>query len=229
MGSEKMSKSLGNLVTLGDALSWFGADAIRLFILSSHYRSPLTYSEEGLAAAQKGVDRLVAALRIVAQGGGQREGEELDSDRYRELFIEAMDDDFNTAHAVRVLFSLARDINRARERGTRVGQGQETLRELAGVLGFVLKEEEPPLSPGPFTELVMEVHNKLSSDAPHLEAAVAPTAGPLVDYLIEVRKHLRDDKQWADADWLRARLEDLGVVLEDKPEGTAWKAKRWVS
>ncbi|MDD5083192.1 MAG: cysteine--tRNA ligase, partial [Dehalococcoidales bacterium] len=115
LGEEKMSKSLGNLVTIKEALRKFSADAIRLFVLSSYYRNPLSYSDEALAAAERGVDRLRQAIRLEGTEAGANG--KLDAGPYRQRFIEAMDDDFNTAQASATLFDLVREINRADESG----------------------------------------------------------------------------------------------------------------
>jgi len=141
LGEEKMSKSVGNLITIREALERYSADAIRVFVLSSHYRSPLTYSEEALEAAEKGAERL---LRAAAGRVSRPLGAKLVADTYRERFIEAMDDDFGTAQALAVLFDLARDINRTDESDMDTGDAQQTLRELGSeVLGltFTVPEE----------------------------------------------------------------------------------------
>jgi cysteinyl-tRNA synthetase len=140
LGEEKMSKSLGNLITIKEALERYSADALRIFVLSSHYRSPLTYSEEAIEAAKGGVERLLRVISRDEPSGNK--GEALDAEPYRKQFIEAMDDDFNTAQAVATLFDLAREINRADETGLNVSQAHEVLRELAGLLGLTLKEPE---------------------------------------------------------------------------------------
>jgi cysteinyl-tRNA synthetase len=194
-GSEKMSKSLGNLITVREALERYGADALRLFVLSSHYRSPLTYSEEALEAAQKGVERLRQALQ---PGNTDAKGETLDAEPYRKRFVEAMDDDFGTPQAVAALFDLARSINTWKEQGKDVSQAQDTLHELAGLLGLTLKEEQ---------ELSLE-------------------AQPLVELLIKIRAELRTAKQWQLADRIRAGLVELGITLEDTSQGTTWKYKK---
>ncbi|HJX12599.1 MAG TPA: cysteine--tRNA ligase, partial [Dehalococcoidales bacterium] len=113
LDAEKMSKSLGNLVTIKDALQKYGADALHVFVLSSHYRSPLTYSEEVMEAAARGAERLRQAA------GGEKEGRQKggSADDFCRRFTEAMDDDFNTAQAMAALFDLAREINRAEEAG----------------------------------------------------------------------------------------------------------------
>jgi cysteinyl-tRNA synthetase len=195
-GQDKMSKSLGNLITIKEALEKYSPDAIRLFVLSSHYRSPLTYSEEALEAAERGADR----LRQVAssQGGGGKVGEGVDTEPYRQRFIEAMDDDFNTPQALATLFDLARDVNRASDQGYSITGGQQVFAELAGVLGLTLKPwEGAPLS-----------------------------AEPFIQFLIATRDRLRQAGQWRLADEIRSKLGELGIALEDTPKGTVWKRKR---
>ncbi len=195
LGEEKMSKSLGNLITIKEALAKYSADALRLFILSSHYRSPLKYSEEAVQAAERGAERLSQVVSGTGDGTG---GKAVEAEPYRQRFIEAMDDDFNTPQAIAALFDLGRDINRGETEGLNVMQARETFQELAGVLGFTLKAPE-----------------KLS-----------PDATPFIDLLIATRNRLREAKQWQLADELRAKLGELGVVLEDTPKGTVWKYKR---
>ncbi len=195
LGENKMSKSLGNLITVKQALERYSPDAIRLFILSSHYRSPLTYSEDALRAAEAGIERLRQATK---DGRDSEERAALDSSPFRRRFMESMDDDFNTAQAIAVLFDLAREINRAREENFNVADAQHTLTELAGVLGFTLKEPaRPPLD-----------------------------AEPIIQLLIDVRNELRQAKQWQLADRIRSRLAELGITLEDTPRGTVWKRSR---
>ncbi|MFH1087647.1 MAG: cysteine--tRNA ligase [Chloroflexota bacterium] len=193
LGEEKMSKSRGNLISIKQALSQFGADALRLFVLSSHYRSPLTYSEETVKAAERGVERLREAAS--AKGGGSPAG--LETDAFRRRFTEAMDDDFNTPQAISALFDLARETNRARERGQDVAKATDTLKDLAGLLGFTLK---PP---------------------PQAFAA----AEPFIELLVSLREELRGQGQWQWADRIRSGLAELGVTLEDTPGGTRWKGK----
>ncbi len=190
---QKMSKSTGNLVCIEDALDRFGADAIRLFILGSHYRSPLAYSEQTLEASQKGAGRLCSAL--AHRTNTAEETTELHAEPFEQRFVEAMDDDFNTAQAIAVLFELAREINRGAEGGMRIAEGQSMLLKLAGILGLTLKERR-----------------QATSDA---EA--------FVGLLASIRDDLRQDRQWQLADKIRKGLADLGVTLEDTPEGTRWK------
>jgi cysteinyl-tRNA synthetase len=189
---EKMSKSLGNFVTIRDAVESYGADALRLFVLSSHYRKPLTYSGEGMEAMQRGAERLRAAAHVESSGPPA----ELDLESYRRRLEEGMNDDLNSAQGVAALFDLARDINRARDEGRDVREAQALLRDLAGVLGLTLAESE--------------------------ERAAELAARPFVDLLVEVRRELRSAKQFALADLVRNRLGELGITLEDTPQGTVW-------
>ena len=140
LGTEKMSKSLGNLITIKDALKKFSADALRIFFLSGHYRSPITYSTEIVESAGRGAERLQQAAFAEAKEGA-KEGN-LAIDDYRKRFIEAMDDDFNTAQAIAVMFDLVREINRTIEAGASAKSGQNLLKEMADVLGLTLKAPE---------------------------------------------------------------------------------------
>jgi cysteinyl-tRNA synthetase len=195
LGAEKMSKSIGNLVTIRQVLQQHSADAIRIFILSSHYRSPLTYSEETLNGAEKGAERLRQVVGIAAGGQGDAA---IDVTAFRARFIEAMDDDFNSPQALSVVFDLARDINRERDAGRDITAARQTFSELAGVLGLTLKSAEDQLT----------------------------DAAPFIELLISTRKGLRGAKQFKLADEIRDRLTELGIALEDTPQGTSWKRKR---
>lgn len=198
MGQTKMSKSLGNFVTIREALQQYSADAIRLAVLTSHYRSPMVYSGESMEAAERGIQRLLQALA----------GESVDVEQVPEelakaagnarvRFIEAMDDDLNTAAALAQLFELAREINRARAVGTAAGAllpVQNELRELASVLGLRLQPESTDLE-----------------------------ARPFVDLLVSVRTELRQAKMWQLSDRIRDELGRLNVVVEDRPDGSTWR------
>ena len=194
MDQQKMSKSLGNLVTVQDALARHPSAALRLSVLGSHYRSPATYSEEGVAAAQRGMDRLRQAAVLAGPAVGEGE---LDSSAHRDRFLAAMDDDFNTPQALAALFDLARDVNRAAEGGVRVAGAQQTLLELGReVLGLTFEREE---------------------------AGVPPGLREQVEEMVERRARLRAARDFAGADGLRQELAQLGVVLTDMPGGTTWR------
>jgi len=204
LAGEKMSKSLGNLVTIDQFLREHSADALRLLIATGHYRKPVVYTAETVESAERSLARLRSGLRPAQ--GGESTGEAAEKLRLaveeaRAGFIAAMDDDFNTAGAIAALFELVRAINSGRAAG--VGgpfflAAQQTLRELAGVLGLQLAE--------PAAELAAEV-----------------AARPFIDLLVSVRSDLRQARQWALADKVRDSLKALGVTLEDTPEGPRWK------
>ena len=218
LGEEKMSKSLGNLITIKEALQKYSADAIRIFILSSYYRGPLTYSEEALGAAESGADRLRQAVK--GEGSGDATGVRIDIEPYQNRFIEAMDDDFSTAQALAALFDLAREINRADEAGLDAAEAQQTLLKLANILGLTLKPlEKLPLDAKPFIDLLLEF-------LPSIEKPLPGEAEPVIELLISTRNQLREAKQWQRADEIRAKLTELGIALEDTPKGTVWKHKR---
>lgn len=193
---QKMSKSTGNLVSIKDALGRFSSDAIRLFILSSHYRNPLTYSEEALEASERGAERL--RLALTHRANADKGVAVLNAESFEQKFVEAMDDDFNTAQAIAVLFELTREINRSAEQGANITKAQHTLLKLAGILGLTLKEQ---------TQLT-------------------PDAEAFISLLASTRDDLRQNQQWQLADKIRSGLADLGVTLEDTPQGTRWKYKR---
>jgi len=222
MGAEKMSKSLGNLITIKQALQNYSPDAIRIFVLGSHYRSPLTYSEEILEAAEKGAERLRQTVNSKAMG--QRADNKIDTDKYRQRFINAMDDDFNTAQAVAALFDLARDINRYENEGTAASEARETLMELGGVLGLTFAEpERAPLDAAKFIELANLVYQELKrTDVP--ESSLS--AEGAVDNLLLIRQELRQEKKWQQADMIRTKLDEAGITFEDTPRGTVWRRKR---
>jgi cysteinyl-tRNA synthetase len=197
---EKMSKSLGNLVTIDDFLSHYEADVFRLIVLGSHYRRPLTYNEEIAADNARKLERLRSALLPAV--GSVINGDAVDTlnaaiEAASTAFVAAMDDDFNTSGALAALFDLVRAINTARdaEVGDRpLADAQEKLTELSEVLGLCLHQE-----------------------------AQQRDADPFIDLLIETRTALRKAKQFDLADTIRHRLSDLGVTLEDTAQGTRWK------
>ncbi len=225
-GEEKMTRSLGNLVSIADALEQHGADTLRLFILSSNYRSPLTYGDEPLGAARRGAERLRTAAHAMSSG----DGNPLDATPFRERFMDAMENDLNTAQAAAALFDLAREINRARDEGRSIGAAQSVLLELAGIFGLTLAEDETTIEVAPLRDLVEQLSG--SSGLPDLVRAqlvTVPTkdggAAELIDLLILAREGLRQAKQFALADDIRSRLEALGIVLEDSREGTVWRRR----
>ena len=192
LGSEKMSKSIGNLVTIKDAVSTYGRDAFRIFVLGSHYRNPLTWSEEALLAARTAAARLERAVNGVSNS--ENPADLFEDGTYRDRFTEAMDDDFNTPQALAVLFDLSRDLNRADQNGKDVRKARELVRYLADILGL-----------------------ELSSDKT-LDAEL----GPFIELLLDSRNRLRAQNNYELADFIRDSLENLGVSIEDSKTETKW-------
>jgi cysteinyl-tRNA synthetase len=203
LGGEKMSKSLGNLVTIDDFLAQHDADVLRFMVLNSNYRGPLTYTDDVVEQSERALERLHSALRPAlpgASGAPEQSLQALQSQTAAALagFEKAMDDDFNTGGALGQLFDLVRGINQARADGAASDQlqaAQSLLRQLTGVLGLRMAQPEQ--------------ENQ--------------AAGPFIGLLVELRAELRKQKLWALSDLVRDRLNELGVAVEDSKEGSAWK------
>jgi len=205
VNKEKMAKSLGNFFTVRDVLQRYQPEVVRLFILSSHYRGPLDYSDDHLDQAKAALTRLYTALRglpVIAAP--------VDED-WQTRFTRAMDDDFNTPEALAALFALAREINRLREEDeTAAAQLGSALKQLGGLLGLLQGDPETFLQGC-------------------RGAAIADAAGGTgftaeqVETLMAQRIVARKAKNWAEADRIRAQLQEAGIVLEDTAKGTIWR------
>jgi cysteinyl-tRNA synthetase len=203
LSGEKMSKSLGNLVTIEEFLSEHDGDVLRLMVLGSSYRRPLVFNEGVISQAERALERLRSALRPAVSAEDLAPAQVRRALREqvkatRTGFIDAMDDDFNTAGALGHLFDLVRTINQARDAGMDTGglqEAQDVFSELVGVLGLRLARME----------------------------AEGGKASGFIELLVEVRTELRQQKLWALSDLVRDRLLELGVVLEDSKEGTTWR------
>ncbi len=196
----KMSKSLGNFTTIEQALKKFSGEQIRFFILQSHYRSPVDFSDAAIAAAAQGLDRLrntrvELRKRLAADAGGGADGGRELVERHVQLFRREMDDDFNTPAAIGRLFDFSRDLNRALAEGAPLGATAATaFEELYGnVLGLGAEATGPGLE-----------------------------ADPFIDLLVSLRNELRQKKEWALADRLRDGLAGLGVQIKDGKQGATW-------
>ena len=203
--SKKMSKSLGNFFTVREAAEAYGYENIRMFMLMSHYRSPLNYSGEILVQSKQALERLKTAkgnLEFIAENGSDAlkddEATFIDSlPRYRERYIECLDDDFNTADAISVIFELIRESNS-------VAAGHAPSKE--------------------FARKALDVFNELAGV---LGLFYGDTGGggldDEVEALIQARQIARGVKDWAEADRIRDKLGTMGIVLEDTPQGVKWK------
>jgi cysteinyl-tRNA synthetase len=215
---EKMSKSLGNFFTVREILAKYPPDAVRFFLISTHYRSPLDFSEERLEEAKRSLERFYTALDQldklpeVSDHAGQDHPLRLECRRVEERFKEAMNDDFNTALALGHLFEFVREINRNLQ-----DLRQKNMEEEEGTIGALRAAKETLLRLGNVLG-IFELRNKEMNKGDELEAK-------LIDLLIELRQEFRKKKDWATADRIRDGLKELGIVLEDSPEGTIWRRK----
>jgi cysteinyl-tRNA synthetase len=202
LGGEKMSKSLGNIVSIKEFLSKRSSDVMRMLVLNGTYRAPLMFNDETLDAAERNVERLKSALKPASASASGLTAEAASAlsasiESAGGNFTEAMDNDFNTAGAIAALFELSKSINTARDNGATADQlkpSQETFKQLAGVLGLTLEEKKGS-----------------SEDEAQVEA------------LIVERTQARKDKNWKRSDEIRDQLKAMGVVIEDSKDGTTWK------
>lgn len=195
---EKMSKSLGNFFTVREILEQYRAEDIRYFILASHYRSPLNYSDQMLDSAGAALTRLYTALRDVGISEPGTVGEE-----YIQRFNQAMDEDFNTPEAIAVLFDLANQINKTKTTDAEITSAMAaTLKQLGAVIGLLQDEPEHYLQSA-------SSDKGLSSEG--------------IEDLIMQRQQAKVEKNWAEADRIRDELKAQGVMLEDKGTETSWR------
>jgi len=231
INQEKMSKSLGNFFTIREVYERYQPEVLRLFLLASHYRSPVDVSPESMAEAERGLERFYHTIEQVSElvgdlsGSGQlptSEDPEFSSlrikiDSISTRFQDDMDDDFNTAAALGQLFDLCRALNRFQDSRSRkptpeekklLAQGVHRLRECANVLGLLQR------SPDEF----FREHRRMS-------LAILGIGQEEVEGLIAERARARKEKNWARADEIRDKLAEMSIILEDKPEGTRWRVK----
>ena len=198
INKEKMSKSLGNFLTIDDLLKNYDSNTIRFFILTNHYRMPVEFSDEALQSAQAGAKRMLNAKRTELNNN-------LDITKFNEYqaFVEAMDDDLNTSKALAVLFDLTNKANKD------VDYAYTLLYRLATALGFTF--EKSSLSEEELKNKLEEICTKLGGSYNSMEE------------IIEIRNQARRDKNWEIADGIRDKLKAAGIILEDTPQGVRWK------
>ena len=204
LSGEKMSKSLGNLITIDEFLSEHEANVLRLLVLNSNYRSPLTFSEEAIGHAERALVRLRSALRPASPDASRKQPFDMliqQMEITKNNFSKAMDDDFNTAGAMGQIFDLVRTINQARDLSLTnegLNPAQSLLVELTGVVGLQIEDQ---------------------SEVEGGEIAA------IIELLVEIRNELRDQKQWTLSDLIRDRLAELNIIIEDGKSGSSWHWK----
>jgi len=192
---EKMSKSLGNFITIRDSLNQHSPEVLRFFLTASHYRSPLIYGDDVLQQSKQGLIRFYNAMRFLPAA------EPVQNSQFEKQFCDAMDDDFNTPIAFSVLFDLAHEVQRLREKDlASAATHGALLKHLGGVLGILQSDPELFLQAG------------ASVDANKVESLIAQ------------RQQARKEKNWAEADRIRDELAAMNITIEDGPQGTTWKS-----
>ncbi|MBI5470724.1 MAG: cysteine--tRNA ligase [Ignavibacteriae bacterium] len=207
--SQKMGKSLGNFTTLKDAFKKWKPETIRFFILQSHYRSTLDFSDDAVDAAGKGLEKLTNTVRNLREriNAAKEDGTPIgiDLQKYKSAFTAAMDDDFNTPQAVAALFDLSRDVNQAI--GSAASFAKSSLEAIHDL----------------YTDLAGSILGLTFGEGQSSGASDAALTDGLMSLIIEMRKDVRAQKLWAISDKIRDSLKVIGIALEDKKEGTTWR------
>lgn len=213
---EKMSKSLGNFFTVREILKNYEAEDVRYFILASHYRSPLNYTQVNLDSSKAALNRLYTALYSLSPANSIVEN------KYTQAFHAAMSDDFNTPEAIKVLFDIAHEINRNRKSDShRANALAGCLVTLGGILGLLQEDPEERRQGKP---------KKIYATTAELEitprnASISTLSKEKIDEMIEKRSKAREEKNWAESDRIRDELDSQGIVLEDSGSKTTWRRK----
>lgn len=224
VNEEKMSKSLGNFFLIRDILDKFPPETVRFFLLSTHYRSPLDFDNQKLESAGRGLERIKTSIRLLAEALARPEDGRVKAEcrdllpvlkNLRDSFEKAMDDDFNTALAIAVLFDLAREVNTCVQRlGSSPApsdrdvllKAKELFMEFNNVLGILKTDNET---------------GEILPDG--LLSSGSDLTGRLLELLLEIRQEARIRKDWATADRIREGLKSLEIIIEDTPQGARWK------
>lgn len=207
---EKMSKSLGNFFLLREVLEQFEGRVVRFFILSSHYRKPIDFSENELNQSKAGLERIDNAISRAKEkilSGGVAGGDNLELlklayEQTMEKFVTAMDDDFNTAQGIGAIFELVKEINKSVEIPAISAEGIELLKEIV--------------------DYVINVMENVLGVTLKLESQVGNIAGDLIEFILEIRQDAREGKNWALSDKIRDRLLEMGIKIKDGKDKTTW-------
>jgi len=211
LNGQKMGKSLGNFITLKEAFKKYNPLTVRFFILNSHYRSPLDFGNEALDAADKGLERLHNTIINLRERVNLAKDSSVPPEiynkleKYKRLFLEAMDEDINTSEAIAVLFDLSKEVN------TLLNSGQEISKKCLEDIDSLYQQ---------LGGVILGIIPKSFESAQKGEADALDN---VMRVLIDTRNELRMAKQWQLSDFIRNKLTEIGIALDDKPDSTAWK------
>jgi cysteinyl-tRNA synthetase len=217
INKEKMSKSLGNFIMINYIIKKYNPESVRLFLLSNHYRSPIDFTEQALFEASSGLDKIYSLLdRVEKQIGNRSDNDAIPQNAFWEQFCLAMDDDFNTALGIGILFDAVRNINRLLDDNKNLSKDviktvlsyRADICKMAGILGIITKSPEAY-----FAEKKSRGLEEKSIDP------------EMIETMIKERVTARKLKDWSKADNIRKQLEDMNIIIEDSSDGTVWKVK----
>ena len=217
INQEKMSKSLGNFLMIKDVLKTYHPEVVRFFLLSNHYRSPIDFTEKAMDEARKGLDKMYALLLRVGNTIGLESNQDIEAGNCWQQFCEAMDDDFNSAQGIGIIFDTVRNVNRMLDQceteplfsdqiKEKIQSDLADIRRTGNILGILLEKPDEY-----FDKKQTQVLEQKSIDP------------AMIAKMVEERNAARKAKDWKKADQIRNQLADMDVILEDRPEGTVWK------
>ena len=217
INKEKMSKSLGNFLMIKDIIKKYNPEAVRLFLLSNHYRSPIDFTDQALFEANSWLDKIYALLdRVEKQIGHGSDNDDIQQNAFWEQFCSAMDDDFNTALGIGILFDAVRNANRLLDENKSLSKDviksvlsyRADICKMGSILGIITKSPE----------VYFARKKSLGLEEKSIDSE-------MIDKMIKERIEARKAKNWAKADQIRKKLGELNIIIEDRPEGTVWKVK----
>lgn len=217
INQEKMSKSLGNFIVLKEMIKHYHPEALRLFLLSKHYRSPVDFTDKAMNEAVSGLDKIYGLLERIDKQFGPVSGKDKASGatEFWKQFCLAMDDDFNTALGIAALFETVRNMNRLLDENSfsqdaedKIRSGRADILKMGAILGILNESPEDYFAKKRSTAI-----EKKSIDS------------EMIDKMLKERIEARKAKNWARADQIRKQLEEMNIIIEDRPEGTDWKMK----
>jgi len=212
--NEKMSKSLNNFLMIKDIVQSYHPETVRLFLLSSHYRSPIDFSDQNLKESEKALDKIYGVRKRLDQEAGIADaGDEAASSNHWLAFCEAMDDDFNTAKGVGILFNLVKEANRILDEEGQSMKAMDTLASLTADLERI----------GGILGILQQSWQSFSEERANSQLQNMTVSAEAIDALVAERAAARKNKDWKRADEIRDQLDQAGILLEDKGDGTHWK------